>query len=80
MVNWINKPLNRPWRFHALFIIVSRFSSHLDSVSFSHVPRNAHHMGDGFAKQGMTRRCDFMAWLFYLSCYAVFLGSYYVVS
>lgn len=53
MVNWVNKPLNRPWRFHALFIIVSRFSSHLDSVSFSHVPRNAHHMGDGFAKQGL---------------------------
>jgi hypothetical protein len=47
------------------FILASRFSSWLGSLSFCHVLHEAaNYMADNFAKQGVMRRtCDFAAWI-----------------
>lgn len=49
VVNWTSKSSIRQWYYHELFIIVARFSSHMGSVSFSHILRRANHMAGGLA-------------------------------
>jgi ribonuclease HI len=37
VINRIIKEYNRPWKFHVLFILASRFSSGLRLVKYSHI-------------------------------------------
>ncbi|KAF9685765.1 hypothetical protein SADUNF_Sadunf03G0088000 [Salix dunnii] len=62
IVAWMNKPPNRPWHHHELFILVAHFSSYMGLVILSYL-REANHMADGLAKQGISRSGDFTAWL-----------------
>ena len=41
VVSWMNNPCSRPWKFHELFVKVSRFSSGLGNISFCHTFREA---------------------------------------
>ncbi|KAJ6871834.1 hypothetical protein NC651_031033 [Populus alba x Populus x berolinensis] len=41
VVSWMNNPCSVPWKFHELFVKVSRFSSGLGNISFCHTFREA---------------------------------------
>jgi len=53
----MRKPSSRPWYFHELFILASRFSLTLGAVFSSHVLCEANHFADGLAKQA-SHGCD----------------------
>jgi len=57
VVSWMRKPSSRPWYFHELFILASRFSLTLGAVFSSHVLCEANHFADGLAKQA-SHGCD----------------------
>jgi len=58
VVSWMNNPCSRPWKFHELFVKVSRFSSGL--VTFPSV--TPFEKLTPFAKQGVNRLVDLTAW------------------
>jgi ribonuclease HI len=52
-----------PWKYHNLFICAFRYADLLGSVSYCHVLREANHMVDNLAKQGVNRVSEFLAWI-----------------
>ncbi|KAG6738134.1 hypothetical protein POTOM_059694 [Populus tomentosa] len=53
VVQWMNEPSIRPWRYKDLFSLAERFSS---QISFAHMLREGNHCANVLAKQGVLKQ------------------------
>jgi hypothetical protein len=59
----MNNQSFRSWRFHVLFILASRCSTQLGSISNFQVLREVNHIADNLVKQRVNKIYEFQAWI-----------------
>ena len=63
-ISWLtNSEVEIPWKFHFERSLIDNLKNQFYNVSFIHTLRENNSMADAFAKQGVYRDIDFIAWL-----------------